>query len=88
VPSADLYRHAGFFLTSEADELVRSLNERMPVIVYPQDKDEWLDPRSTPDSLSALLIPFAVHRMGAFPVNPYVNNPKYHGPQCIELVGA
>jgi putative SOS response-associated peptidase YedK len=71
-------------LTTEANELMRSLHERMPVIVYPRDEEEWLDPRSTPESLSALLVPFADDRMEAFPVNPHVSNAKNQGPKCIE----
>jgi putative SOS response-associated peptidase YedK len=71
-------------ITTEANELMRPIHDRMPVILDPKREDEWLNPRSDPDSLRALIVPFASARMQAFPVNPYVSNAKNEGPRCIE----
>jgi putative SOS response-associated peptidase YedK len=71
-------------ITTEANELMRPIHNRMPVILDPDREDEWLNPRSEPDSLRALLVPFASARMEAFPVNPYVSNAKNEGVRCIE----
>jgi putative SOS response-associated peptidase YedK len=71
-------------ITTEASELMRPIHDRMPVILDPEREDEWLNPRSDPDSLRALLVPFTADRMEAYPVNPYVSNAKNEGPRCIE----
>jgi hypothetical protein len=75
-------------LTTEANELMRPIHDRMPVILDPAGEDAWLDSRSSPDGLRALLVPFASDRMEAFPVNPYVSNAKNEGPRCIAPAGA
>jgi putative SOS response-associated peptidase YedK len=56
------------------------------MIVYPPDEELWLDPRSTPDSLGSLLVPFAADQMETFPVNPYMSNTKNEGPRCLKRV--
>jgi putative SOS response-associated peptidase YedK len=71
-------------LTTEANELMQPLHDRMPVIVDPASDRVWLDPHSSADSLRALFVPFASDRMEAIPVNPWVSNPKHEGPQCLE----
>lgn len=53
--------------------------ERKPVILDWQGEDEWLNPRSSTDSLRALLVPFAADQMEAYSVTPCVNNAKNQG---------
>jgi putative SOS response-associated peptidase YedK len=77
-------------LTTEANELMRTVHERMPVILQPEHYDVWLD-RSMKDTdfLQALLQPFPPEKMTAFEVSKYVNSVRNDGPACIEpLEGA
>ncbi len=70
-------------LTTEANELMRPLHQRMPVILDPADFDNWLDPvPSQPGSLQRLLRPFPSADMIAFPVSTLVNNPANDRPDC------
>jgi putative SOS response-associated peptidase YedK len=71
-------------LTTEANELMRPLHDRMPVILDPAADGVWLDPRSSTDALRSLFVPFASERMEALPVNPWVSDPKHEGPRCLE----
>ena len=71
-------------ITTEANELMRTIHDRMPVILNWEGVEECLNPRSFPDSLRALLVPFAADQMEAYPVSLYVNNAKNQGPKCIE----
>jgi putative SOS response-associated peptidase YedK len=71
-------------ITTEANELMRPIHDRMPVILNWEGEEVWLNPRSAPDALCALLVPFPADRMGAYAVDPYVNNAKNQGPKCIE----
>lgn len=71
-------------ITTEANELMRTIHDRMPVILDSDGESEWLNPRSAPDSLRPLLVPFPADRMDAYAVSLYVNNAKNQGPKCIE----
>lgn len=72
-------------LTTEPNDLIRSLHNRMPVILAPEDYDLWLDPGVREvELLHPLLRPHPPEDMIAYPVGLWVNNPKNDGPQCIE----
>ena len=71
-------------LTTDANELVRSLHNRMPVILPSNDYDKWLDLEM--QDPQDLLTQFPDSEMLAVPVNPIVNNAKHEGPECVEVV--
>jgi putative SOS response-associated peptidase YedK len=72
-------------LTTEANELIAPLHDRMPVIVAPGDFDLWLDPTVLATGpLLSLLRPFPADGMTASPVSSLVNNPSVDDPRCIE----
>jgi putative SOS response-associated peptidase YedK len=71
-------------LTTGANELVRPLHERMPVILREEDHDRWLAPGSgDPAALRALLIPFPAGEMTASRVSRWVNDARHEGPECV-----
>jgi putative SOS response-associated peptidase YedK len=72
-------------ITTEANELVSAIHQRMPVILHPEDFDSWLDPtRDRPQALADLLRPYPAEEMESFPVSKKVNNPRIDDPTCIE----
>jgi len=72
-------------LTTEPNELLAQVHNRMPIILAPKDYDLWLDPDAQQvDRLKPLLSPFPPERMTYFPVNLRVNNPKHDDPLCVE----
>ena len=71
-------------ITTEPNELMSLLHNRMPVILHPRDYDKWLDPSSqTPDQLLPLLKPFPAEMMDAYPVTPLVNKPANDTPELV-----
>lgn len=72
-------------ITTDANELVRPLHDRMPVVFDRQQADRWIA-ADGPDAqaLQALLQPYAADQMVAYPVSTIVNNPRRDLPQCIE----
>jgi len=50
-------------ITTDANDLVRPLHERMPVILHPQDFERWLDPKEDSGMLQALLQPLPPQMM-------------------------
>jgi putative SOS response-associated peptidase YedK len=76
-------------LTTKANELVRPLHHRMPVILPVEHYPLWLD-ADTRDAgaLQALLAPCPAEALTAFPVGTEVNNPRNDLPLCIEPAAA
>ena len=71
-------------LTTDANDLLRPLHDRMPVILDPKDFDLWLDPKiDDAAKLQSLLVPHAVEGFEAFPVSRMVNSPTNDVADCI-----
>jgi putative SOS response-associated peptidase YedK len=71
-------------LTTNANELMLSVHDRMPVILHPEDYDLWLNPQfSASDTLKQLLQPYSPEAMTAYPVSTVVNSPQNNHPDCI-----
>jgi putative SOS response-associated peptidase YedK len=71
-------------LTTEPNDLLRPLHNRMPVILHPRDYDFWLDPGvQDTDGLQELLRAYPPEEMEAFPVSRFVNRPANDEPRCI-----
>jgi putative SOS response-associated peptidase YedK len=72
-------------VTTEANELIAKLHDRMPVILSDQDQKAWLDPANEDaDALKALLKPYPPDEIRAYPVSTRVSNAKNEGPELIE----
>jgi putative SOS response-associated peptidase YedK len=76
-------------LTTDANELLRPMHERMPVILSLEDYDLWLDPEvSNPELLKPLLKPYPSDKMIVYRVGEKVNKATYEAPDCIEPLKA
>jgi putative SOS response-associated peptidase YedK len=72
-------------LTTEPNDLLRPIHDRMPLILRPEDHDLWLDPEAQdPARLLPLLRPYPGDEMEAVPVGPHVNNPSFDDPSCAK----
>jgi putative SOS response-associated peptidase YedK len=76
-------------LTTEPNNLLRPVHNRMPVLLDPSHFDRWLDTKSHQvEDVQELLRAFPEEMMSFYPVSTHVNNPRNDDPQCIEpLVG-
>lgn len=76
-------------LTTVANEVMRPIHDRMPVIIRPEDYAAWLDPAVTEASLVRELAgEFPPAEMEAYPVGRAVGNPRAQGPTLIQPVDA
>jgi putative SOS response-associated peptidase YedK len=74
-------------ITTEPNDLMAPIHNRMPVILAPASYDQWLDPLfQQVESLTALLRPYPSKELTAYPVSTLVNNPRHDVPQCLEPV--
>lgn len=74
-------------ITTEPNELVGEIHNRMPVILRPEDEAIWLD-RSMHDVnvLKSLLKTYPAEKMKAYPVSPIVGNVANDVPECIQEI--
>ncbi|MCS7236766.1 MAG: SOS response-associated peptidase [Thermoguttaceae bacterium] len=81
------YLETATIITTEANEQVRKIHDRMPVILKPEDYSEWLDPEvSKSDKLMSLLRPLDLP-LEIVPVGYWVNNPTFDDPRCVMPLG-
>lgn len=74
-------------LTTEANDLMRPIHHRMPVILSPKDYELWLDPEvKKPELLQPLLHPYPTEEMTAYPVSKLVNKPTNDSADCINSI--
>lgn len=71
-------------LTIHANELMRPIHDRMPVILEPDDFAHWLDPGPNPDDALHLLRPYPAEKMATYAVSTAVNNARNDSPACIQ----
>lgn len=71
-------------LTTEPNELMQSVHNRMPVILEPKNYDIWLDPEvKNPELLQPFLHPYPAEKMTSFPVSKAVNKASNDTAECI-----
>jgi putative SOS response-associated peptidase YedK len=80
---------SALLLTTEANEVVRPVHHRMPLILPREEWGLWLDPEvSDAARLQPLLRPYPAALMTRLAVNAAVGSPRVEGPRCIEPAAA
>ena len=71
-------------ITTQPNELMALIHDRMPVILHPRDYAKWLDPApQTPENLQPLIRPFSADAMSAYPVSTMVNKTTNDKPELV-----
>jgi putative SOS response-associated peptidase YedK len=71
-------------ITTEPNELVSDIHNRMPVILPREDYSAWLNPNEIqPADLGDLLRPYPSTELAAYPVSTIVNSPGNDSPACV-----
>lgn len=75
-------------ITTEPNELLSELHDRMPVVLAADDYDAWMNPgNEETGELERFLRPYPAERMKFYPIDTTVNNPQNDNPSCIEPAG-
>lgn len=71
-------------IVTDANDLMRPIHDRMPVILDPASYEIWLNAENrNTGALAGLLRPYPAGEMEAVPVSRRVNSPKNDDPECI-----
>jgi putative SOS response-associated peptidase YedK len=74
-------------LTTEANEALRPVHDRMPVILHPEDYELWLnaDVRKL-DLIKGMLQPYPAEEMVGYAVSTSINSPRSQGEHLAKQV--
>lgn len=73
-------------LTTQAEDELGHIHDRMPLMVERERWHEWLDPTTPGDT--SLLVPAAPGRLEAYAVSTLVSNVRNNGPELVEPLPA
>jgi putative SOS response-associated peptidase YedK len=76
-------------ITTAANEVLKPVHDRMPVILKAEDYDRWLDEKEkNTERLQGLLAPYPADAMASHAVGSAVNTPTYNSPELIEQLNS
>jgi putative SOS response-associated peptidase YedK len=74
-------------ITTDANDFIRPIHDRMPVILPKQGEGIWLNPAiQRIDELRSVLAPYPADEMEAYEVSRLVNSPSNNTPECIRPI--
>lgn len=71
-------------ITTRANTLIRSIHDRMPVILNKDQERSWLDTFTDPEEVDRYLVPYPGSDMKMYPISTLVNNPKNNNAEVIK----
>ena len=71
-------------LTTDSNEMLKQVHNRMPVIIEEKNGNDWLDVSVPIGDITTLLRPYPSDQMEFYNVSTFVNSPKNQGPDCIK----
>jgi putative SOS response-associated peptidase YedK len=71
-------------LTTDANDVLEPIHNRMPVILETKDYNRWIDPSNAERLPVDLLRPFDAERMAAWPVSARVGNVRNNDPELLD----
>ncbi len=71
-------------ITTNSNEVVAPIHNRMPVMLQSQHENQWLDPEQGMETPQNYLSPYPADQMQAYPVSTKVNSPKFNSPACVQ----
>ena len=73
------------FPVTTSNDMMKSIHDRMPVILKPEDWALWLDPNvDEAEAVQPLLVPYENELMQFYEVSTYVNSPVNNDAECIK----
>jgi putative SOS response-associated peptidase YedK len=85
-PDAEWVRSCSI-VTTNANQRIAPVHNRMPVILPPEHFEGWLDPDNHDvDALTRLLLPAPDDLLSYYPISTLVNRPANNGPELLDPV--
>lgn len=72
-------------IVTKANDQLKPIHDRMPVILEPDRFDSWLDTERPLPETKSLFHPYD-GKLSIYPVSQHVNNARNNDPQCMEAI--
>lgn len=72
-------------ITTAANDLVKEIHDRMPVILPKDQERTWIKPSITESEITAILKPYDSNKMSSYKAHRSVNSPNTDTPECIQV---
>ena len=82
-PTSGEWMRTFAIITTDANELVAEIHDRMPLILAPADYTRWLSDQPDPGDL---MRPFPAEPMRMWPISTRVNKPENDDPSIVEPI--
>lgn len=77
--------HTVGIITTESNEFMKKIHERMPVILNEENEALWLNPNIQDETMLVnVLLPNLTHEMYKYPVSKQINSPKFNTVDCLK----
>lgn len=73
-------------ITTEANDLMKPIHSRMPVVIKNENIDRWLDKTTDLEELKNLMKPIPSNYLLCHEVSEYVNSSKHNDIKCIKKI--
>jgi putative SOS response-associated peptidase YedK len=83
-PETEEWLRTCSIVTTDANDKLRGIHPRMPVILEQRDEQDWLDPDTPVEHLQRLMAPLPAAETHARAVSRAVNDARYDGPHCLD----
>jgi putative SOS response-associated peptidase YedK len=83
-PKPGQWQRTFTIITTSANELIKSIHDRMPAILDERMAEDWMNPQEpNPERLKSILVPASEKKLAISPASPLVNNVKNDGPELL-----
>lgn len=71
-------------ITTDANEALRPIQDRMPLLIDDHNVERWLDPKTPADDIQSFMVPRVIDDLRSYRVSNWVNSPSHDDAKCIE----
>ncbi len=81
--------HSFAIITTAANSITAAVkHHRAPLLIQPEDRNQWLNPDTDLADITALLDPFSGKNWNAYPISKDIKNPRNHEVQTLLPTGS
>jgi len=73
-------------IVTTANQLMKPIHDRMPVVIDPDDFERWLNPENMGDTVADLLVAHDEEGFEAYPISTAVNKPSNNNQSITERI--
>jgi putative SOS response-associated peptidase YedK len=87
-PSTGEITRSFAILTTVSNRLMERIgHHRSPVILHEENEQDWINPSTPLQDITALMRPYPEHLLNAYPISPAIRDPRVNGSDLLQPIG-